>query len=336
MATLEIKMISIAYFTSRLNPKIEWFFSSLKRSLQGREELIKELIIIDYYADKKGRKEKFKTFFDQYYGDSDVNLIHITPKPCPMQGKDKVTKEEHFAAANARNTAFIVCSSDYIACVDDVSVMKIGWFDQVYWSYEHGNVILGAYSKVNKLKVKEDGDIESYEHLPTGVDSRLGGEDAPQGAIQVTGDWMFGCSFGLPIQKVEKVDGFDEACNLQGAEDYDFGIRLGRITDQIYYCRNMFTFESEELHTQPGNQKFVREAKMVTDKGLMPWKAGVMSDHAMLQRVRETVNPKPFIGASLLYQRIHYQTTGQFIVEYPKDSDGDFIDWRTGEKLKEC
>jgi len=45
-------------------------------------------------------------------------------------------------------------------------------------------------------------------------------------------------------------NGQDEICDSGGAEDYDLGIRLMRAGYKIFYNRNMFTIESEELHAQ--------------------------------------------------------------------------------------
>ena len=218
-------MLTIAYFTCRRDPRTEWFFSSLKREAVNVDEI--DIIVVDYHADDDGRREDFKYKFHQFFGEQpDDKLRHVCPKPCIWQGKHRLTKNNYFAASNARNTAFALCRGDFIACVDDISALDIGWLPNVMHAKHHKYVALGAYKKVLKMSVNDHGGI-SYDEYPPGVDSRFS-RGTDRGIMQVTGDWLFGCSFALPIEAALTVNGFDEICDGQGAEDYDFGIRLER------------------------------------------------------------------------------------------------------------
>lgn len=275
--------ITIAYFTCRVDPKIEWFFRSLNREIKGDWSKVR-ILIIDYWIQYKGdeRYEDFKKHWNIYPG---CRVEHISPKPCPLQGSHRVTAKEYFAASNARNTAFLHCLTPYIVCIDDLTVVKEGWFSTIQWARDRNFVIYGSYAKVKNLKCTEDGSYTYTDH-PAGLDSRYGNPHITNNfATKVAGSWLFGCSFGLPLSLAMKADGFDETCDGQGAEDYDFGIRIGRLTTDIYYSRVMFTFEDEDLHFAPGNIKFIRESKKLTSESKMPEYEGIQSDHAMLQRV---------------------------------------------------
>jgi hypothetical protein len=273
---MESMSLTIAYFTSRQDPKLEWFFASLKRETRGSLNGL-QIIIVDYHACERSPgwlQDKIS-----YSGVSPLGCIidHIAPKPCVWQGKHKLTKNDYFAASNARNTAFAKCQYDFIACVDDLSALSPGWMDQVKHAQLHKYVALGSYKKVLDLSVSQEGEI-THTPFPPGVDSRW--NSGGNGIVNAGGGWMFGCSFALPIEAALKVNGFDEICDGQGAEDYDFGIRLERSGERLYYNRNMLTYESEELHHSEGNHPFKRISKM------MQYDGGIIgSDHVLFRMV---------------------------------------------------
>jgi hypothetical protein len=312
---------SIAYFTNRKDPKIEWFAYTLKKEIESFNFAPAEIIIVDYYADEDGRRK----FIQEKLGNWTAltpKLWHIPPKPCAVQGKHRKTSRNHFAAANARNTAFARCSNDYIVCVDDLSALNRGWLNQISHAMEHKYCVLGAYKKVLNLIVDPSGAI-SFNHHPPGVDSRWNsGSDA--GIVRAAGSWLFGCSFGLPIEFAERVNGFDEACDMQGAEDYDFGIRLERAGAKIFYNRNLMTWESEEEHHSPGNEKFTRESKLMFYDGGM-----IGSDHVMLRRVMRE-NRSWTIGNDFTLSDLRKQILagGQFPIPTRE------IDWRTDKPFE--
>lgn len=316
--------ITIAYFTCRKEPRIEWFFRSLNRELKGDWSKV-QIMIIDYWHqyDEEGRTTQFKPFWEVY---PDCSVTHISPKPSPWQGKHRVTKQDYFAASNARNTAFLHCKTPYIVCIDDLTVIKEGWYDVVRWGYEKGYVVLGSYAKVKQLNCNEHGEYTYVDH-PPGMDSRYNHSAIIDDfAFRVGGSWLFGCSFGLPLMLALEVDGFDEACDGQGAEDYDFGIRLGRITNDIFYSRKMFTYEDEDLHFTPDNVKFVRESKKLTEATAMPKYVGMPSDHAMLQHVMHS-GRLPFLPNEL---KAHV-AKGDVTVDVAGFKDRK--DWRDGMSL---
>lgn len=316
--------LTIAYFTCRHDPKIQWFFNSLNRELKGDWSNIK-IMIIDYYHqyEPQEREDTFKSLYEKYTS----NVLHISPKPSPWQGIHRKTTKEYFAASSARNTAFAYCDTDYIVCIDDLTVLQEGWLDAVRWGQENNKVIYGAYAKAHGLTCQEEGSY-SYENKPLNLDSRFNQVKGKE-PHRVAGSWLFGCSFGLPLNLAIQADGFDESCDGQGAEDYDFGIRLGRLTTEIYYCKKMFTYENEELHHVPGNQHFVRASKMITENGTLKSKKGIMSDHAKLQQVMESNSHLP-----------HHLTDLENLREIVKRGEEIqpsliTLDWRDGQPLSE-
>ena len=321
-----VEPLTIAYFTCRNDPKIEWFFRSLNRELNGKWTNI-YIIIIDYHYQFKPeeRYSEFKKHYEMYT----TNVKHVSPKPCPLQGKYKVTKDNYFAASNARNTAFINCNTPYIVCIDDLTVLKNGWIDVVRWGQKKNCVIFGSYAKVKKLECLEDGSYTyNQESLQKGLDSRYNNASIlDEFATLVTGSWMFGCSFALPLDIAYDIDGFDEACDGQSAEDYDFGMRIGRVTADIYYSKQMFTYEDDDLHFTPGNVGFKRESLLLTEGTLLKDKIGIMSDHAILQRLISSNSKYPLIPSNLKRVKEIYEVNE---IELTRDFN-ERVYWRTGE-----
>lgn len=347
--------ITIAFVTCRPAPQFRWFCDSLcaQTTAEQRENL--EVVFIDGHAwlPDIHMVTGPEIQFDAYCVGSDRALqvmdavagrfrfLHLPPKPCAWQGPFRQTKRDFFCAGNTRNTAFIVADHPYVVFVDDLSVLMPGWFNQVLHAAQDGYVVAGAYKKVKNLQVHpnlygRDGWI-SYEPFEAGVDSRWPrGSDG--GVVPWHGSALFGCSFGVPLEAALEVDGNDAACNGQGAEDTDFGMRLERAGYAIFYNRNMLTLESEELHHD--GSKLPQERKAVTADRLprgygsyvVPNVAEAhMSDHVVLNRLcNETSRITPLMGENLRAARAHYQATG--LVAIPREPQ---LDWRDGAPLKD-
>lgn len=320
--------LTVTYFTCRENPMIEWFFHSFNRERIALNKTWNEFefLIIDYEMQNKP-EERLDYFVSQIPYALEANIKISPPKPSPWQGKHRLTSQDYFAASSARNTAFILCNTDYIVCVDDLSVIKEGWLNSVLTAQKNREVVLGAYAKANNLTCNESG-IYTFDTIKEGsLDSRYNNSYLGQNIkSQVGGSWLFGCSFAMPLQLALAVDGFDESCDGQGAEDYDFGIRIERLGIPLYYDKEMFTYENDEMHSI-GNKVFKRDAKLVTEGTMMKNKVGIMSDHAKLQYILETESCRPFFASDLLIHRQHYQEHFDFL---PSLIDRD---WRTGEHL---
>lgn len=260
--------LCIAYVTNRKNPRLEWFMESLARQLaepQNRDIQV-QVVIVSFYNDiavppVPKRIDKFR---------------FLLPKPNPYMGAFRITKSDCFAAAVSRNTALCAADSQYIAYVDDLSVLMPGWLDQVRMSMAQGRITFGAYKKVKQLVVK-DGLVVS--HLPLdefkqGIDNRLAHTNGLP--ITCSGQWLYGCSLVAPVEQLLVVGGWPE--NLTGAlgfEDCLLGIALQNAGFSFWYDPKMLTLESEEAH-------FEEKPFFKTDKGISP----LDKSHAVLAMVK--------------------------------------------------
>lgn len=234
--------LTIAYMTSRKNPRSEWFFSSLGREL-GPLSVLPRVVIVDYHHGPDRWPHGLG-----YCG----QVVNVAPKPCIWQGPNRISKQNYFAASNARNTALCHAPDGYIAYVDDLSVLQPGWMKAVRECMSAGDyVALGAYKKVKKLVV-ENGVAKSYEEFPGGIDSRWnhGNDNSPVGCAP---NWLFGCSLCGPVESFLSVNGWPEdLCDGMGFEDMLMGLAMGNAGWKFKYVRSMLTLESEEdHHTEP-------------------------------------------------------------------------------------
>lgn len=256
--------LTIAYMTNRKEPHIDWFFDSLHRELGGNYEGI-SIVIVDFYHPNAFQKWKSPE-------ESKVLGFTITstlPKPNVWQGEHRLTKENYFAASNARNTAICYAYGSWICFVDDLSVLLPGWFKCVKEAMEQNYIALGAYKKVKNLVV-ENGEVKSFTEHPAGNDPRVGNLEC---AIPCQPNWLFGCSLVAPVEAFLEINGWPEAaCDGMGYEDCVSGIALSKHGYQFRYDRRMMTYESEEHH-------YIEKPFIRSDPGVSPND----KSHAMLR-----------------------------------------------------
>lgn len=336
-------MISIGYFTNRSEPHFDWFCDSLHNQITEEMRGKIEVIFVDHklwqsdWVAKEGFFFTIPAAFNNFIHDRDrfeklkaivagrFDFVHLAPMPCRWNGPFRATHEEYFAAGNARNTFLAAAKHPYLAHVDDLSVLMPGWFNQVLHAVQGGYCVAGAYKKMRDMVV-EKGNLVSFTDFPAGCDSRWD-RGSSDGVVPWTGAGLFGCSFGAPLELLLDVNGNDEYCESQGAEDYDLGMRLERAGGRFFYNRNMLTYESEEDHFKDTPLKRLR--KMVTaDRLPSGYQGDPMSDHVMLNRVRKENRFTTLSTHDMRKIRSIYQDRKVFAVP-----QGEAIDWRDGEPL---
>lgn len=239
-----MKNLTISYITNRIDPRIEWFFSSL--SIQGGNEI--PVNVIDFHADSQDRRHEVAELAKRW----NINLIqHQTPMPNVWQGKHRLTKDNYFAASTASNTAIALCPTEWIAFVDDLSVLRPHWLTCVKEATSRSEITCGSYMKVLELEVKK-GEVTGYKFHQAGEDHRAKMVGWGR-VVPCNGSWFFGCSFVAPVEYLLDINGFDTGCDSMGYQDTLAGMMLEARGKKFVYDSRMVTFESEELHGQPGN-----------------------------------------------------------------------------------
>jgi hypothetical protein len=199
-----IKSLTIVYTTSRIEPKIEWFRDSLIRETGGDFSNTKVIIVDSFVAQRS-----------HYW----VQAEYRTPKPTIWQGEHRITSQDWWAKCNALNTGIALCDTEWIAFVDDRSVLSHGWLQCIQDSMIHGYAVCGSYEKRANMEVRNGEVVDAGELL--GQDIRT-----QRGFPHPTADW-YGGSGALPLEWCLRVNGFPEKyCDGLGFEDIQFGILL--------------------------------------------------------------------------------------------------------------
>lgn len=231
--------LTIAYMTSRREPRIRWFLDSLHSQLESNRDIPQpHIVLVDFHYQVPPRWP----FAMGYCG----RLSTLSPKPSVWQGDNRLTKQHWFAAANARNTALCLSEDGWLAYVDDLSVLMPGWLQSVREAMAGNYIACGAYRKVKGLVV-ENGIVKSFTLFHQGEDNRL--KHVTQDVTQCGGNWLYGCSLVAPVEALLSVNGWPEdLCDGHGFEDVCMGIVLKNAGYDIRYDRRMMTYESEEDH----------------------------------------------------------------------------------------
>lgn len=262
-----MKPITIAYITAREEPCFDWFVESLEREvnkeLGGKWGLLR-VIVVDSL---RNRRKAFVTV--------PGNAIHCLPKPTTWQGKERLTKQDWWAAANARNTAICLCETEWIAFLDDRSVILPGWLNAIEEAQKGRYVVAGSYEKRTGMTCISG--IIRHAGIVIGEDSREEHRKKVDASIPMNcgGEWLFGCNFALPLEWALEVNGQDEFCDGLGTEDCMFGIHLQNANKPIKFDPRMKIVEDRTPSAITGS--IIRR-----DKGVSPND----KSHAMVDKLK--------------------------------------------------
>lgn len=307
----------IAYMTNRVEPKFEWFLESLYRQCNPSNQ---KVIIVDFYADQKGRREKV----EKINKDLGFSINHITPKPSVWQGPHRLTNEDCFDASGARNTALIHSSERFIVYVDDLSVLAPEWYSCVNQAIVRAGWTFGSYRKVKKLNVS-NGLIVGFSDHPHGHDNRRLKVNSLNNAAQCDQRSLFGCSLVAPTDELVEIGGWpEELCGGMGYEDCALGQVLFNRKAKTWFDPRMMTYESEELHYQPGNS-FARCDPCIGDPEAKPRND---KSHAMLRNVASATTMPFQAGIKEARESV---LSGAGYPEFSRNT----VDWFTRETISE-
>lgn len=203
-----IHSITVVYITSRTDCKFEWFYKSLETQKRAGDDI--KIIVVD-------------SNMTQFPGcNLSSKIIHIPPKPTVWQGKHRLTKEDWWAASNARNTGIVMCDTEWIAFCDDRCVLVPTWLQAVRDAMRDYYCVFGAYEKRWGMEVS-NGVITTLGELK-GEDNRA--SIAQREIYPASGWWCYGCTLALPLDWCCQVNGFNELLDGLSAEDTNFGCML--------------------------------------------------------------------------------------------------------------
>ena len=286
--------ITIGYITAREQPCLNWLIDGIDQQARSGDKI--ELIVVDTL----GRPA---TAIGYRPVKAITKLIETRPKPTIWQGPHRITSHDFFANANARNTAIVLCSTDYICFLDDRCKLDPGWLDQMrLGEKKRSSVICGPYDK--------------HEDWGVSVDHRR--QIAPQGKRNCGGGWCYGGNFALPLKWLLEVNGCEEGCDPVGLEDCVLGHMLENAGRRIDFINEMSVQQDRRGFVHPLN--FPRH-----DKG----KAPVDKSNAI--RVRFFPRKRTEFTPDLKKLRRLVNKKKPLPIPDPK---GDYRDWYDGSSIR--
>lgn len=149
------------------------------------------------------------------------------PKPTVWSGPYRLTKEDWWSKSNSLNTGLCLVQTEWVAFLDDRSVLMPGWLNSIADAMRGNYAVFGTYEKRKNMQVVQGAIIHPGE--VTGIDHRVEHAQRFWGAVPVHacgGEWAFGCNIALPTEWALQVNGFDETCDGISCEDCMFGLML--------------------------------------------------------------------------------------------------------------
>lgn len=291
--------ITIAFITAREEPHLEWLCDGIEQQAKSGDKI--ELIVVDAL----GRRAK-----EIGYRRVKVikELVETKPKPCIWQGEHRITAHDFFANANARNTAIVLCSTDYICFLDDRCRLDPGWLDQVRLGEKKRDAVLcGSYTK----------------HWNGGISMDHRRESDPQGKKKCLPEWSYGCNLALPLKWALKVNGFEEGCDPVGMEDCVFGRMLGNAGYCLDFVPAMSVQQDrKDPHGYLHPMRFPRQ-----DKGESPDND---KSHALITRFCERIHTEFTPDLSKLRSKVARKGEAFPI----PDPNVDYRDWYDGSPIR--
>jgi hypothetical protein len=269
------KSLTIVFMTGRLDPEIEWFYDSLEKAQRGPDDNI-QVLIVDFHREGRDLASRRPS-------------RSVAPKPTIWQGPHRVTKGHHWAVSNSRNTAFALCKTEWIAFVDDRSLLAPTYLDAINRAMENPVVLCGTYQKRSGMKVRA-GEIVDQGFI-TGEDSRR--KHSPKGLPNAPGGWLFGANFALPLEWALDVNGFEEALDGLSMEDSIFGLMLKNQKRPLTFDPELAIIEDRtpsQLRCGLGIARLEDDVFIRRDKGTSPND----KSHAALRRfgTRHATDPE--------------------------------------------
>lgn len=247
-----MRSLTVAFITSREQPYFHWMLDSL-RMQQGSCKV--QILCVD-----GSKRPRDMTWHPEgwwnVFKEPETPCTFVDPKPTIWQGPDRITAEDWWAKSNALNTAICLCKTEWIAFVDDRSVLMPRWLDCIYDAMKSEYAVCGNYEKRANMKVV--GGVISDPGVTLGADNRTYHERPYR-----VRDW-YGGHGALPLEWCLAVNGFSEdLADGLGSEDSCFGITLRNSGYPICYDPRMKIIEDRT----PGE---IDGALKRADKGVSP------------------------------------------------------------------
>ena len=151
--------LTIAYITGRREPMFRWFVESLIRQYPDGK-VTDEIVFVDGWLEYSTTR---RAELSEIVGGR-FDYLHTPPKPSIWRGKHRKTQRNFYDGAGAKNTAFVVMTTDHCVIMDDLSYLLPGWLTHHREAAKHRRIFSGRFIKGENLKWNESL-LESWNEV---------------------------------------------------------------------------------------------------------------------------------------------------------------------------
>lgn len=291
--------LSVAFITSRYEPRFQWFLDSLKPQILSGDNI--EILWCDLHF----TGEPFR----------DGNYVHFQPKPCVWSGPHRILKENWWSKSNSINTAICLAKHDTIAFCDDRCVLGPHWLDSVREAQSKQRVVVGSYAKYHGMKV-QNGKILDFGKC----DSSDQRQYAKDHQVKVEPNAFFGCTWVSPLEWLLEMNGADERLDGTSMEDIILGYHFVANGHSVWYDARMLCLQDRTPEECGPAMKRSSRQRYPYDKEDRAWRA--------LERIAKQKRANP--DFDLREMRTKVQNGEPF-----PPVDPNKLDWWNNQPIKE-
>lgn len=175
------------------------------------------------------------------------------------------------------------------------------------------SIIAGAYQKVKAFQV-DNGQLTNPEKLIVSSYDCRWPQGSSSGAVKISGDQLYGCSFGIPKEFFLEVNGFDEICDPIGMEDAHLGMRLDWAGHEIMYDRAMLTIELDDPSEADPTHKLGKVCRTRDRLNLQIERLDYLKKLAHFGVYRRFFKDKPFDASWMVLDLLYGMRTSQTLL----------------------
>ena len=187
---------------------------------------------------------------DDYHEDRVAQVLNVATSLGLYHVKVFKSKTNYWRSnrliSNARNTGLIHARGQLVVFLDDYCWVRPRWLEEHWKTYRRvPYTMVGAGKAVEYMEGVYDG-FDGFPAPQVGEDRggafirnlayfKVSDTRGPTPIVDCSPGWFYTFNASAPLEKIIKVNGFDEEYDLTSEEDIDLGLRLSRAGCKFWY-----------------------------------------------------------------------------------------------------